>query len=48
MARFLCACGNTLSNSRGPNEIEYYAFSPSQWEFLMTCGDIDVLEIPDG
>lgn len=48
MARFLCACGNTLSNSRGPNEIEYYAFSPSQWEFLMTCGDIDVMEIPDG
>ena len=48
MAAYWCACDQRLSDSRIPNEIQYYAFSPTQWEFLMTCGDIDVLEIPDG
>lgn len=47
MARLLCECDNTLSNSCAPNEIQYYAYSPTQWKELMTCGEIDVLAIPD-
>lgn len=47
MARLQCECDNTLSNSCAPNEIQYYAYSPTQWKELMTCGEIDVLAIPD-
>lgn len=47
MARLRCVCGNSLSNSRSPNEIQYYAFSANQWKYLLTCGEIDVLTIPD-
>jgi len=39
MARFLCRCGNELSNSTAP-EIEYRVYTYKEWEIILTDENI--------
>lgn len=47
MARFLCKCGETLSNSLSPNEIQYKVFSDQEWDDIINMGEVDSIDLPD-
>jgi hypothetical protein len=47
MARFLCKCGETLSNSQAPNDIEMRVYSDREWDEIINHDMIDPLTIPD-
>lgn len=47
MARFECSCGNVLSNSLCPNDVELHVFTDSEWDNIIAKGKIDdTLNIP--
>lgn len=46
MARFLCRCGETLSNSLAPNEIELIVYTDQEWDNIISQDCIDPLKIP--
>ncbi|MCL2141267.1 MAG: hypothetical protein FWH46_00065 [Methanimicrococcus sp.] len=46
MSKFLCRCGNTLSNSDVPNDIELIVYTGRQWESEINIGVINSLDIP--
>lgn len=47
MARILCLCGETLSNSESPNDIEIYCFPDRQFFELTESGQTDFENIAD-
>lgn len=46
MAKFECNCGNILSNSRSPNDIEYHVYSDFEWNKILANNVIDSISIP--
>jgi len=47
MARFMCKCGETLSNSEAPNDIELKVYTDREWDGILNHVLIDPLTIPD-
>lgn len=47
MARFLCKCGETLSNSQAPNDIQLKVYTDREWDGIINMGTIDTVDIPD-
>ena len=47
MARLLCKCGETLSNSMAPNEVELKVFTDKEWDHIINLGQIDTIDLPD-
>lgn len=48
MARFQCKCGEGLSNSMAPNDVQLRVFTDREWDSILNMGDsIDPLDIPD-
>lgn len=48
MARLLCKCGQTLSNSLAPNDVQLKIYSDKEWDKIINMGDmIDPTDIPD-
>ena len=47
MARMTCKCGNTLSNSLAPNDIQLRAFTDKEWDDIINMGMIDSADLPD-
>lgn len=46
MARFLCKCGETLSNSMAPNDVELRVYTDKEWDDIINLGAIDSVDIP--
>lgn len=46
MARFLCRCGETLSNSSAPNDIQLRVYTDREWDDIINMGTIDSVDIP--
>lgn len=46
MARLLCKCGETLSNSQAPNDIELRVYTDREWDEIIQNDMIDPLMIP--
>lgn len=47
MAGFICRCGNGLSNSLAPNDIQLRVYTDKEWDDIIGLGKIeDTLEIP--
>ena len=47
MARLLCKCGVTLSNSMAPNDVELKVFKDEEWDNIINMGQIDSIDLPD-
>lgn len=47
MARFQCKCGETLSNSLAPNDIQLHVYTDKEWDRIINMGQIDSVDIPD-
>ena len=47
MARFICKCDHTMSNTLAPNNIEYWVFSDKEWDDIINIGNIDTIDLPD-
>lgn len=37
MAKMQCKCGNVLSTTKCPNEIELHVYTDEEWERLLDC-----------
>lgn len=46
MAKFLCKCGETLSNTMAPNDVELKVFTDKEWDQIISVNSIDPLTIP--
>lgn len=46
MARFQCKCGETLSNSMAPNDIELRVYTDREWDQITNCETLDPVAIP--
>ena len=46
MARFLCDCGNLLSNSVEPNVTTFRVYSQSEWDNIIKDDYIESIKIP--
>lgn len=46
MARFQCKCGECLSNSLAPNDIELRVYTDKEWDGIVNLGEIDSVDIP--
>ncbi|MFC5702320.1 hypothetical protein ACFPVX_13540 [Cohnella faecalis] len=46
MARFLCRCGEILSNSEVPSGIELRVYTDREWEQIASSDSVDPLLIP--
>lgn len=46
MARFECKCGETLSNSMAPNDIELRVYTDKEWDEIINYEVLDPIEIP--
>lgn len=46
MARFECVCGNVLSNSLSPNEVELHVYTDYEWENIINTESLDPITIP--
>lgn len=45
--RFYCPCGETLSNTQAPNDVELTIYTDQEWDEIMNMGDmIDPISIP--
>lgn len=47
MARFSCKCGEILSNSSAPNEIQLKIFTDREWDNIINIGMVDSVDLPD-
>ena len=47
MARLLCKCGETLSNSNCPNNVQLHVFDDFEWDLIIMKDSIDPLKIPN-
>jgi hypothetical protein len=46
MSKFQCKCGEILSNSLVPNDIEFWAYSDREWDKIMEQDTYNSWEIP--
>lgn len=46
MASILCKCGNRLSNSTVPNDIEYHVYSDREWDKIIEPDVVETIRIP--
>lgn len=46
MASFLCKCGEILSTTEAPNDVQLRVYSDIEWDSLTNCEAIDPVEIP--
>lgn len=46
MARLNCKCGEILSNSMVPNDIELRVYTEKEWDEIMSVDNINTWEIP--
>ena len=46
MARLQCKCGETLSNSLAPNDVELRVYTDREWDHIINMGQIDAVELP--
>lgn len=46
MARMECKCGEILSNSAAPNDIQLRVYTDREWDEIMNLGMIDSVDIP--
>lgn len=46
MARMVCRCGATLSNSACPNNVSLKVYTDEEWDKIMDCETISPLNIP--
>ena len=44
--RMLCECGETLSNTLAPNDIQLRVYSDKEWDGIINMGMIDSINIP--
>jgi hypothetical protein len=47
MARMTCKCGEVLSNTLAPNDIQLRVFTDKEWDDIINIGQIDTLDLPD-
>lgn len=47
MAKMQCKCGETLSNSQSPNDIELKVYTDREWDYIINLDVIDPLALPD-
>ena len=46
MAGFLCKCGETLSDTQSPNDIELKVYTDREWDGIINRKMIDPITIP--
>lgn len=46
MSRFDCKCGQVLSNSLAPNDVELRVYTDKEWDEIINIGHIDSVDIP--
>lgn len=44
--RMQCKCGEVLSNSTAPNDIQLRVYTDKEWDDIINMGEIDSLNIP--
>jgi hypothetical protein len=47
MAKLLCKCGNTLSDSYVPSEVRYHVYSDEEFHKILENDVIETLSIPE-
>jgi hypothetical protein len=46
MASITCKCGNRLSNSEVPNDIQYHVYSDREWDKILENDFIEMIKFP--
>jgi len=46
MARMECKCGELLSNSMAPNDIELWVYTDKEWDAILENDTIETWKIP--
>ena len=46
MASIACKCGNRLSNSQAPNDIQYHVYSDQEWHKILENDFIELIRFP--
>lgn len=46
MSRMVCRCGETLSNTSVPNDIELTVYTDKEWDEICNCESIEPWKIP--
>lgn len=46
MARIQCKCGEVLTNTKVPNDIEWVVYSEAEWEEIINQEMIDPINMP--
>ncbi len=46
MGSILCKCGNRLSNSSAPNDVQYHVYSDREWMKIIELDVVDTINIP--
>ncbi|WP_138494514.1 hypothetical protein [Paenibacillus pinistramenti] len=46
MARFTCKCGEILSNTLVPNNVQLRVYSDEEWDNIIQTESIDPLSLP--
>jgi len=44
--RMQCKCGEILSNSMAPNDIQLRVYTDREWDDIINMGEIDSINIP--
>lgn len=46
MARVSCRCGNVMSTTQCPNDIQLHVYTDREWDNILDSGITDLLDIP--
>lgn len=46
MAKMVCKCGNILSTTQAPNDVELHVYTDKEWDAIMDCETIIPWEFP--
>lgn len=46
MARVKCRCGENISNSQAPNDVELIVYTDREWEEIFDCESVQPWMIP--
>ncbi len=46
MSRMDCKCGETLSNTAAPNDIQLRVYTDKEWDDILNCDSIEPWKIP--
>lgn len=46
MAGFLCRCGESLSNTEAPNDVQLRVYTDKEWDDIINCETLDPISIP--